>query len=225
MVHPDLLAPMESPVGMDNPANPEMTVNPVKDRPPNNNLNGASIAHLDQPDHPETTEIRDNPADLDNPEPQEVVVDKAHPDLPVPPDPTETPATPEAMDNPVDPDKCTKFPAQKAHLDLQVPLVNPETTVNRAIPETPEDKVKPDLPEMLAVPDNQVDPETQELPETMERVVATEDATIALPHVPLPDIKLRIQLSRINFQHTAIVLFSFIFCIDLYEKIRFMEKI
>jgi len=224
MVHPDLPDRMVNPVVMDNPVSPETTDNPAKDLLHNNNLNGASIAHLDPPAHPETTVNLATPVVPDNPELLEVAVE---PDLPDPrahPDPMETPDNLEAVDNPEDPVKCTKFPAQKDHPDLPVHPVNPEMMDNPAIPETPVVKDNLDPPAMLAAPANLVDPETPELPETTEKVVDMEDATIALPHVPLPDIKRTIQLSQDNYRQT-IVLFSFIFCNDLYKKFRFMEKI
>jgi len=187
---------METPAVMANLANPETMVNPVKDRPLNNNPTGASIATLDPLVHPETTETLEIPEDLANLETPDKVVEQAHLDLPDPLDPMDNLDNLEMQEHLANPVKPTKSPAQ---MDLPDPLVlpdNPETMDNLETQEIPEAPVNLDPKETPEDPEAQEKLENPEAPEPMEMLVDMVVATTALPHVPLPDIKPFIQLSH-----------------------------
>jgi hypothetical protein len=214
---------MENPVGMANPVNLVTMVLLDKQRLHNQNHNGASTAHPDQLDQPETPVALDNPVDLDNLDLLLLVADKAHPahldlpDLLVDPVNLVDPA------NLVNPVKSTKFPAQKDHPAQLAHLDNLATTDNLATQATPEAPVNPDPPEMLDQMANPEPPETLVALETTENLVATAVATTAHLHVLLPDIKYRIQLSQNSFQeypHTNLFNFVLLFIqtLEFYSK-------
>jgi len=209
----DLLVQMEKPVEMANPVNLVTMVLLDKQRLHNQNHNGASTAHPDQLDQPETPVALDNPVDLDNLDLLLLVADKAHPahldllDLLVDPVNLVDPA------NLVNPVKSTKFPAQKDHPAQLAHLDNLATTDNLEAQATQEAPVNPDPLEMLEETEHPEPPATLVALETMENLVATVVATIAHLHVLLPDIKHHIQLSQTSFQeypHTTNNLFNFV---------------
>jgi hypothetical protein len=209
----DLLAQMENPVEMVNPANLVTMVLLDKQRLHNQNHNGASTAHPDQLDQPETPVALDNPVDLDNLDLLLLAADKAHPaqldllDLVGDRDNVGDPF------NVLNPDMSTTVPAQKDHPAQPAHLDNLATTDNLETQATPEAPVNPDPPEMLDQMANLEPPETLVALETTENLVATAVATTAHLHVLLPDIKHRIQLSQTSFQeypHTTNNLFNFV---------------
>ena len=213
----DLPALMVNPAVMVNLANLAVTDNPDKEVAADLLQTGASTAHPDPLDQLEIPAVPDNLADLDKLALLRKEVAKDHPDPLVPPDQVVSLEIQEALVSPEDLDKSTKFPAQKDHLDPPVSPDNLEMMGNQEMQETQAVPDKPDLLEMLAVPDNLADLEIPEAMVPMETPADTDLATTAHPHVPLPDIKPYIQLSTIQafnnqLRQTIFLAFLFQFC-------------